>query len=170
MDKRSDDMGKRWLPTPIFQSASSSWFHGAICAGEGLIYRAATETDCPELFAVLCWGGAAKRLKERDHYIGWDSVICANRLKIIVLLRRFYVIDSVRRPNLARQCLALSLRILRHAYGNTAFLQQGPEAFALQVAELHRLPCALQLECPGEEIFSLSWPFAGDATSSNESK
>jgi len=76
------------------------------------IYRTDTEADCPELVAVPCWGGAAKRLKERDNYIGWDSVTCANRLKLVVQLRRFYVIDSARRPNLASQCLALSLRTL----------------------------------------------------------
>jgi hypothetical protein len=34
------------------------------------------------------------------------------RLKLIVQLRRFYVIDSARRPNLASQSLALSLRTL----------------------------------------------------------
>ena len=76
------------------------------------IYRTDNETDCPELVAVLCWGGAAKRLKERDNHIGWDSVTCANRLKLIVQLRRFYVIEHARRPNLASQCLALSLRTL----------------------------------------------------------
>ena len=79
------------------------------------ICRTDTESDCPELVAVLCWGGAAKRLRERDKHIGWDSVTCANRLKLIVQLRRFYVIENARRPNLASQCLALSLRTLRHA-------------------------------------------------------
>ena len=77
------------------------------------IYRPDPEADCPELVAVLCWGGAAKRLKERDNYIGWDSLTCAKRLKLIVQLRRFYVIDRARRPNLASQCLGLSLRTLR---------------------------------------------------------
>lgn len=76
------------------------------------IYRTDNESDCPELVAVLCWGGAAKRLKERDNHIGWDPVTCANRLKLVVQLRRFYVIESARRPNLASQCLALSLRTL----------------------------------------------------------
>jgi len=38
------------------------------------IYRTDSESDCPELVAVLCWGGAAKRLKDRDNHIGWDSV------------------------------------------------------------------------------------------------
>ena len=76
------------------------------------IYRTDTESDCPELVAVLCWGGTAKRLQKRDNHIGWDAVTCANRLKLIAQLRRFYVIDSARRPNLASQCLALSLRTL----------------------------------------------------------
>ena len=39
---------------------------------------------------VLCWGGAAKRLQERDNHIGWDAVTCANRLKLIAQLRRFH--------------------------------------------------------------------------------
>ena len=76
------------------------------------IYRTDTAADGPELVAVLCWGGAAQRLKERDRHIGWDSVTCANRLKLIVGLRRFCVIDRARQPNLASQCLALSLRTL----------------------------------------------------------
>jgi DDE_Tnp_1-associated/Druantia protein DruA len=76
------------------------------------VYRNDAESGYPELVAVLCWGGAAKRLKERDTHIGWDAVTCANRLKLVVQLRRFYVLDSARRPNLASQCLALSLRTL----------------------------------------------------------
>ena len=76
------------------------------------IYRTDNESDCPELVAVLCRGGAAKRLKERDNHIGWDPVTCANRLKLVVQLRRFCVMDSARRPNLPSQCLALSLRSL----------------------------------------------------------
>lgn len=81
------------------------------------VYQTDTESGYPELVAVLCWGGAAKRLKERDTYIGWDPVTCANRLKLIVQLRRFYVMDSARRPNLASRCLALSLRTLRREFG-----------------------------------------------------
>jgi hypothetical protein len=76
------------------------------------IYRTDSEAGYPELVAVLCWGGAAKRLKERDNHIDWDAVTCANRLKLVVQLRRFLVINSARRPNLASQCLALSLRTL----------------------------------------------------------
>jgi hypothetical protein len=76
------------------------------------VYQTDSEAGYPELVAVLCWGGAAKCLKERDTHIGWDRVTCANRLKLVVQLRRFYVPDRARRPNLASQCLALSLRTL----------------------------------------------------------
>lgn len=76
------------------------------------IYRQNLEDGTLQLIAALCWGGAAKRLKPRDQWIGWDPVTCANRLKLIAQLRRFIVLDAVREPNLASQCLALSLRSL----------------------------------------------------------
>jgi hypothetical protein len=52
------------------------------------VYRQDPDNPLPVLVAVLCWGGAAKRLKARDTWIGWDSVTCANRLKLVVQLRR----------------------------------------------------------------------------------
>lgn len=70
------------------------------------------ESGTDRLVAVFCWAGAAKRLKDRDEWIGWDAVTCANRLKLIVQLRRFVVLESERRPNLASQCLGLALREL----------------------------------------------------------
>lgn len=70
------------------------------------------ESGIDELVAVFCWAGAAKRLKDRDTWIGWDAVTCANRLKLIVQLRRFVIIDARRRPNLASQCLGRALREL----------------------------------------------------------
>jgi hypothetical protein len=45
--------------------------------------------------------------KDRDEWIGGDAVTCANRLKLIVQLRRFAIIHEQRRPHLARQCLGL---------------------------------------------------------------
>jgi hypothetical protein len=71
-----------------------------------------TESGTDRLVAVFCWAGAAKRLKDRDEWIGWDAVTCANRLKLVVQLRRFVVIDIHRRPNLASQCVGLALREL----------------------------------------------------------
>jgi|TARA_B100000949_G_C14267491_1_gene445719 hypothetical protein len=77
------------------------------------VYRQDSENPAPRLLAVLCWAGAAKRLKARDTWIGWDSVTCANRLKLVVQLRRFLVLEELREPNLASQCLGLSLRSLQ---------------------------------------------------------
>lgn len=77
------------------------------------IYRQDPESPAPILVAVLCWAGAAKRLKARDEWIGWDSVTCANRLKLVVQLRRFLVIEDFREANLASQCLGLALRSLQ---------------------------------------------------------
>lgn len=75
-------------------------------------YEHDPESGTDTLVAVLCWAGAAKRLKDRDKWIDWDAVTCANRLKLIVQLRRFVVIDANRRPNLASQCLGQALREL----------------------------------------------------------
>ena len=41
---------------------------------------------------------------------------CANRLKIVAQLRRFYLVEDARRPNLASQSLALSLRPLGNSF------------------------------------------------------
>lgn len=76
------------------------------------IYEYDPEAGRESLVAVLCWAGAAKRLKDRDTWIGWDAVTCANRLKLVVQLRRFVVPAQSRRPNLASQCLGLALREL----------------------------------------------------------
>lgn len=75
-------------------------------------YEHDSESGLDKLVAVFCWAGAAKRLKDRDTWIGWDAVTCANRLKLVVQLRRFVIIDAQRRPNLASQCLGLALREL----------------------------------------------------------
>lgn len=73
-------------------------------------YEQDPEDGSIKLVAVFCWAGAAKRLKDRDAWIGWDAVTCANRLKLVVQLRRFVVPEQSRRPNLASQCLGHALR------------------------------------------------------------
>lgn len=76
------------------------------------VYQHDPESGCDTLVAVLCWGGAAKRLKDRDAWIGWDPVTCANRLKLVVQLRRFAITGGRSRPNLASQAVGLALREL----------------------------------------------------------
>lgn len=70
------------------------------------------ESERDMLCAVLCWGGAALRLKDRDAWIGWDPVTRANRLALVVQLRRLLVVEGARRPNLASRCVGLALRQL----------------------------------------------------------
>lgn len=77
------------------------------------VYERDVESGLDHLVAVLCWGGAAMRLKDRDAWIGWDPVTCANRLALVVQLRRFMVVESARRPNLASRCMGLALRELQ---------------------------------------------------------
>ncbi|MCH7229214.1 Druantia anti-phage system protein DruA, partial [Haloferula sp. A504] len=74
------------------------------------IYRTDTEDGYPVLCAVLCWSGAALRLKDRDEWIGWDPLTRASRLPLVVQLRRFLVLEASREPNLATRCMGLALR------------------------------------------------------------
>lgn len=66
--------------------------------------------------AVLVWCAAAWHLKDRDELIGWDAVTRSQRLKLVVQLRRFLVVEATRRPNLASQCLGLAMRELCDAW------------------------------------------------------
>lgn len=75
-----------------------------------------------KIVAVLVWCAAAWHIQDRDKIIGWDPVTRSQRLKLVVQLRRFLVVEKTRRPNLASQCLGLALRELsaswheRHGY------------------------------------------------------
>ena len=55
---------------------------------------------------LLLWCAPALHLKDRDHWIGWDPLTRAQRLKLIVNQARFLIPEAVRRPNLASQVLA----------------------------------------------------------------
>ena len=65
-----------------------------------------------KLVAVLVWCAAAWHLKARDETVGWDAVTRSQRLKLVVQLRRFLVLEATRRPNLASQCLGAGMREL----------------------------------------------------------
>jgi hypothetical protein len=39
--------------------------------------------------ALLVWGPAAYRLKDREHWIGWNDALRGTRLKLVVQNRRF---------------------------------------------------------------------------------
>lgn len=65
-----------------------------------------------KLAAVLVWCAAAWHLKDRDEIVGWDAVTRSERLKLVVQLRRFLVLEEARRPNLASRCLGAGLRVV----------------------------------------------------------
>lgn len=65
-----------------------------------------------KLAAVLVWCAAAWHLKARDEAVGWDAVTRSERLKLVVQLRRFLVLEEARRPNLAGQSMGLAMSLL----------------------------------------------------------
>jgi hypothetical protein len=60
--------------------------------------------------AVLLWCSAAKRLKAREAWIGWDPRTQAERLKLVVQQARFCLLHT--QPNLASRVLGESVRHL----------------------------------------------------------
>lgn len=85
--------------------------------------------------ALLLWGPAAWRLRERDAWIGWDAHTRAQRLKLVVQNRRF-LLPGPRQPNLASAVLGAAVRALpahwQAAHGYTPLLAEtftDPERF-----------------------------------------
>lgn len=76
--------------------------------------------------AVLLWCSAAKRLKAREAWIGWDPRTQAERLKLVVQQARFCLLCP--QPNLASRVLGESVRHLpewwQHQHGYTPLLAE----------------------------------------------
>lgn len=63
--------------------------------------------------ALLVWGPAALKLRDRERWIGWNSALALERLKLIVQNRRYLLLhDRGKEPNLASQALAAACRAL----------------------------------------------------------
>lgn len=84
--------------------------------------------------AVILWCAAAKRLKPREAWLGWDPRTRAERLKLVVQQARFCLLRQ--QPNLASRVLAESLRHLpdwwHQKHGYTPLLAEtfvDPERF-----------------------------------------
>jgi len=87
------------------------YLKGGRSAGDTLRYIA--EIDGTPV-ALLTWGSAAYKLKDRDHWIGWGLGLRKTRLKLVVQNRRFcLLLKRGERPNLASQILGACLRRLR---------------------------------------------------------
>ena len=87
--------------------------------------------------AVLVWGAAALRLRDRDLWIGWNSLQRSERLKLVVQNRRYLLLHKKgTEPNLASQILALACRHLpdhwQESFGYPPLIAEtftDPEAF-----------------------------------------
>jgi hypothetical protein len=63
--------------------------------------------------ALLVWGPAALKLKDRERWIGWNLTQQMERLKLVVQNRRYLLLhDKGSEPNLASQALAAACRAL----------------------------------------------------------
>ena len=62
---------------------------------------------------LMLWTSGCQHLQDRDEWIGWTHAQRAQRLKLIVQLRRYLLLhQSGTRPNLASEALAMAVRIL----------------------------------------------------------
>ncbi len=63
--------------------------------------------------ALVVWGPAALKLKDREKWIGWNPALAAERLKLVVQNRRYLLLHQKgAQPNLASQALAAACRVL----------------------------------------------------------
>lgn len=85
--------------------------------------------EAGEWVALMVWGAACYRLKDRDDLIGWTPRLRAERQKLVVMNRRFTLLAPPgTRPNLASQVLGLAVRKLpglwRRAHGYEPLLAE----------------------------------------------
>ena len=70
-----------------------------------------------EWVALLAWGAASYRLKDRDEWIGWTAAQRAERLKLVVQNRRYLLLgEKGSHPNRASQVLGAALRCLKEQW------------------------------------------------------
>lgn len=88
--------------------------------------------------ALLIWGPAALKLKDRDRWINWNRTQQLERLKLLVQNRRYLLLhERGSEPNLASQALAASCRALpehwHRRFGYRPLIAESftdPEAYA----------------------------------------
>ena len=69
--------------------------------------------EAGEWVGILIWTSGCQRLQDRDEWIGWTNAQRAQRLKLVVQLRRYLLLhEAGTRPNLASEILAAAVRHL----------------------------------------------------------
>jgi hypothetical protein len=115
--------------------AAKHYLGQAPCVGDFL--RQVVVRD-QEWVALLVWGPAALKLKDREKWIGWNPALASERLKLVVQNRRYLLLhDKGREPNLASQALAAACRALpaqwQERFGYRPLVAESftdPEAYA----------------------------------------
>lgn len=87
--------------------------------------------------ALLVWGSAALKMRDREKWIGWNAAMALERLKLVVQNRRYLLLhDRGKEPNLASQALAAACRALprqwQQSFGYQPLVAESftdPEAF-----------------------------------------
>jgi len=102
-------------------------------AGESIRYVA---TMGEQWVALLCWAAAAYQVGCRESWIGWDSVVRGQRLKLVANNTRFLILPEISCKNLASKILAANVRRLSQdwekSYGHAIWLAEtfvDPERF-----------------------------------------
>ena len=88
--------------------------------------------------ALLVWGPAALKLKDREAWMGWNPAMAAERLKLVVQNRRYLLlVERGEEPNLASAALAACCRALpaqwSEAFGYEPLIAESftdPEAYS----------------------------------------
>lgn len=91
--------------------ARKHYLGGTQPAGDFL--RQVVKNQQGQWLALLAWGAACYRIKDRDEWIGWNNTQRAERQKLVVQNRRYLLLSRRgQRPNLGSQALALAVREL----------------------------------------------------------
>jgi len=81
-----------------------------------------------QVVACLAWASAAWKVKDRDHFIGWDEPTKRRNLYLIVNNTRFLILPWVKVKYLASKVLSLSLRRLsadwQKSYAHPVYLAE----------------------------------------------
>src|SRR5471032_45802 len=139
------EIAGREVEVGVVAAAEAAWFdeqlatHHNLGAGRSVgDYLRQTVKVRGTVAALLVWGPACYRLKDRDRWISWSAPQRVARLKLIVQNRRFLLLsDKGAAPNLASQAMGAALRALpaqwQEEFGYRPLLAESftdPEAYA----------------------------------------
>ena len=124
-----------WRPLPPRSGSIEDDLKGLKAVGERLFY-AIIDQDNGDWLGVAVFMGAARRLRHRDRWIGWDDEQRRRRLPLVVNNPRFLLLPHKSGPNLGSVALKLLCKRLSgdwmERYGHPVVAVEtfvGPERF-----------------------------------------